>query len=266
VGAHLDPPAPQPGADLEPGAAVGERVGPLLVHERDRDDETGLAVAVMVDVADLPQVQLRPPAAGILAGVDKVVVFDAVTERIGGLRQPPFEHPSPVGWVSQSGWVLTGRSWGPVQADQPVTAADTPKVVAGRPVTLDPGEQALGPRTEPRNTTGLSNLHQVLGAGEHERVPLPGIGCPVLVAGHALGGFAAHARYAELPADPERAVALAAAVTQAQRRLESVAAGRQVQRHRQVASAGEQIRRERLPDALQRTSAAGQGQYLTCDA
>src|SRR3954451_5774365 len=114
----------------------------------------------------------------------------------------------------------------------------------------DLGEQTLAARSV---VGPARQRHQVLGAGHHEHV------AAVVVRGNAVGRLALHGRHPERPAEPERAIGVAAAVGERKLGLEPPSARRYRDRHAEVARAGVKIRHELLAYALHRAAAVWEG-------
>src|SRR5262249_47992137 len=121
----------------------------------------------------------------------------------------------------------------------------------------DAGEQALGARAVAGGARGgTRHRDEVLGARQDERV------LGVVVAWDALRGLTADPRNAKTPAEPERPVASAGAVAEAELWLETVATGRQPDRDGEIPGPGVQIGRELLADAVERATSLGKGGQL----
>ena len=102
-------------------------------------------------------------------------------------------------------------------------------------------------------TAGRKHGHQILGAGQQEGVALGGIE----ILGQAPVGLAANAWNPQRPAQPERPIARAGVVAQAQLRPEAPPAGADRQRHRHRAGACHRVGGELFAHAPNRPAPLG---------
>lgn len=145
----------------------------------------------------------------------------------------------------------------PVEAFKPVFAPNLPVVVVDVFVMFNLGKEAFGSGTVAGLRLRLLYRNEIFSSRKNEDI--------VFVVGRdALGGLAAHARYAQTPAKPKGTNAITRAVDEIQFGLKAVATSRKSDRHAEVSRAGVQVGRERLANALQRASPLRKGYELVC--
>ena len=166
------------------------------------------------------------------ASIAFVLVFDPVAEGVFGTRELPGEDIRAVGRVCDCRRISSERRLRAVKTHQPVLAPNLPVAVGRVAVVEDLGEQPFGPRSIVGCRSHFLHRNQILRAGQDENV------FGFVVTGHAFGGLAADAGNAQIPAEPERAVAVAGAVDEIELRLETIAARRQRNGNREIAGPG----------------------------
>src|SRR4051812_34314472 len=169
------------------------------------------------------QLQAEDPPGDLVEVQLPAVTTVGVRDRVAGLVDLPFAQPSehPVAVPD------AGLRNGPEHVGDALLRTQAPAV------PLPPDVPELGVR--PRPEAPAPDVHEDI-AAEHQVVA-------VAVSGHAvLGATADRGRTGELPAHPERSVALAGGVPEAQLRDDAVRTGGQLERHRVVPAAPQQVR------------------------
>src|SRR5262245_34765085 len=81
-----------------------------------------------------------------------IEIFNSITERILGASELPGKDVSRFIGVRNNGWITPSlahpiRSWGPVEADQPILTPHLPVIVVGVAMMPNASEQTFGPGT-----------------------------------------------------------------------------------------------------------------------